>query len=521
MTEMIGAQTDEAVPRPGATLAIDAGTSLVKAVVFHEAGHEMGVGAVATTVLTPQPSHSEQDMGELWAAVVSASRDAVSTSATRVGRVVVTAQGDGAWLVDADGRAIGPAILWNDGRARTVVERWRADGTIEAAATVNRSMTNAGLPHAILRYLLDEAPERLTGAAAVLTCGSWAFLRLTGVLGLHESEASVPWLDVVKRTYAGELVDRFGLSDLRHVLPPLLAADAAHAPVMDGVAEEIGLDPGTPVVLAPYDLLTAAAGSGAVAVGDAVCILGTTLCVAELTDSAESARPAAGLTLADREGRYLRAIPTLAGTGVLDWLARLLGHSDVPSLLALADDVPPGARGVTLWPYLSPAGERAPFLDPDVRGLIGGLSFAHGTAEVARAALEGLAHVIRECLDALPHRPRTLAMAGGGARSDGWCQIIADVTGVRVVRPTDQQVGAKGAMLYALVVTGQVPDLASAAERLVVPDRAFDPDPDTQHGYEQRHGEFLAARQALAEVRAAAVAGTAGSPSPSPAARHA
>lgn len=502
MTQIDASRADNGDRRPGGTLAVDAGTSLVKAVVFDAAGHALGVGTVATTVLTPQPRHSEQDMAELWAAVVSASHDAVATSGTRVERVVITAQGDGAWLVDAEGHATGTAILWNDGRARAVVERWRADGTIDAAAAVNGSMTNTGLPHAILRHLLDEDPDRLAGAAQVLTCGSWAFLRLTGVLGLHESEASVPWLDVAERTYAEDLVARFGLSDLSHLLPPLLAADAAHAPVLDQVAEEIGLDPGTPVVLAPYDLLTAAAGSGAVAIGDAVCILGTTLCVAELTDSAESDRPTAGLTLADRESRYLRAIPTLAGTGVLDWLTGLLGCADVPSLLALAADVPPGARGVTLWPYLSPAGERAPFLDPDVRGLIGGLTFAHGSAELARAALEGLAHVIRECVDALPHRPRTLALAGGGGRSDVWCQIIADVTGVRVVRPSDQQVGAKGAMLYALVVTGQVPDLATAAGQLVVQDRAFDPDPGTREGYEQRHVEFIAGRQASARARA-------------------
>lgn len=453
----------------GATLAIDAGTTVVKAAVFDDGGRQLAVADVATSAVSSQPGHTEQDMDELWRAVVRASGRAVAAAGVVVGRVAVTAQGDGAWLVDAGGRPTGRAILWNDARATDVVTRWRADGTAERAAAVNRSLSSAGLPNAILRHLLEHDPQRLDGAAAVLTCGSWIFLCLTGVVGLHESDASAPWLDVVRRTYSDELVDLFGVASVRRLLPPVLASEDAVAPITADAAAALAITPGTPVVLAPYDLLTATAGSGAVAVGDAVCILGTTLCVAEVRADADVTRAASGLTLADREGRYLRAIPTLAGTGVLDWFAAMLGFADTTSFVGAAAAVPPGAGGVRLWPYFSPAGERAPFNDPDARGCLAGLSFDHGAAHIARAALEGLAHVIRECLDALADRPRTLALAGGGARSDEWCRIIADITGVAVVRPTCYEVGARGAMLHAAVVTGQFSDLASAAAVLVLP----------------------------------------------------
>jgi xylulokinase len=469
-------------------ICVDAGTTVIKTVVFDMAGRELAVTRRETTVRHPSRERCEQDMLEVWDAVVATVGEAVARVARPVRLLAVTAQGDGAWRVTPDGRPAGPAILWNDGRAADVVRDWRADGTLERAYRINGSLTNAGLPNAILRSLRPDAPH------TVLTCGGWLFLKLTGVLGIEKSEASAPWLDIHHGTYSAELTESYGIDPA--ALPPLLADQ-----VQPLTATELGLPAGTPVVLAPYDIVTTAFGAGATAVGQATCILGTTLCTEMLVAAPDTTGEPSGLTLDfGTPGLLMRSFPTLAGTGVVDWLVDLLGLTDHDEVTTLAAQAPPGADGLRVWPYLSPAGERAPFLDPAASGFVGGLLFTHGRPHLARAVLEGLAHVIRDCLDAAPGRPVELGLCGGGAASPLWCRLIADITGVPAVSTEDSQVGAKGAQVFALTALGDYPDLTAAASALVRPAARYEPDATTRDLYEQAHAEFLETR-ALAATR--------------------
>lgn len=177
----------------------------------------------------------------------------------------------------------------------------------------------------------------------------------------------------------------------------------------------------------------------------------------------------------------------------------MLGVESVPELAELAGQSRPGSAGVRVWPYFSPAGERNPFVDTHARGVIAGLSFDNSQADVARAALESLAHVVREGLEATGHSPAQLSVSGGGSASDLWCSIIADVTGVPTVRTTDSQVGAKGALVHAGVTLGSWSTTAESAAALVTVDRIFQPDPAVAALHDDRHRDFVASREALAE----------------------
>lgn len=469
-------------------VCVDAGTTVIKSVVFDAAGRELAVTRRDTTVRHPSRERCEQDMAEVWDAVVATVREAVERVARPVRLLAITAQGDGAWLVDPDGAPVGPAVLWNDGRAADIVRGWRADGTLERAYRINGSLTNAGLPNAILRAVEETRPH------TVLTCGGWLFGKLTGVRGIEKSEASAPWLDIHQGTYSTELTDLYGIDPA--VLPPLLTDQ-----VQPLTATELGLPAGTPVVLAPYDIVTTAFGTGATSAGQATCILGTTLCTEMLVAAPDTTGEPSGLTLDfGTPGLIMRSFPTLAGTGVVDWLVDLLGLADHAEVTELAAQAPPGADGLRVLPYLSPAGERAPFLDPAASGLMTGMLFGHGRTHLARAVLEGLAHVIRDCLDAAPGRPVELGLCGGGAASPLWCQLIADITGVPAVSTEDSQVGAKGAQVFALTALGEYPDLTAAAAALVRPSGRYEPDASTRDLYEQAHVEFLETR-ALAASR--------------------
>lgn len=456
-------------------VGIDAGTSRVKAVRFDAHWREVDVAVESTATSRDAAGRSEQDMAAVWAAVARVTGQVIRRAPDPIDFVAVTAQGDGCWLVDAEGEPAGPAMLWNDSRAGPVVARWAAGGVLDEAFTISGCYGAPGLANAQLRWLADTGDRTLDRAATLLSAGSWLYSRLTGRRVLDVSDAANPFLDAQDGEYSPALLELFEFGPLRRLLPPVVAGADRVGRLLPDVAAGLGLPGGTPVVLAPYDVVATSVGAGAVEPGAAYAVLGTTLCIATVTGEPDLARPPNGMTLPlERRHTWLTAFATMTGTEVLDWTARLLGLPDaaaVTGLAAAADR----AHVPLMVPYLSPAGERSPFLDPGARGSLHGLDLGHTPADIARAAVDGLSLVVRDCADAAGG-VGSLVVCGGGARSDLWCATIAAALGVRVVRSDVTEVGARGAVLTAAVELGQfarLPDTLAVVDTGTV----FEPDP--------------------------------------------
>ena len=484
-----------------AAICVDVGTTLIKVVAFAEDGHELGASRQATEIMRPKPGYSEQDMAAVWLAVVAAIRTVLAKVHERIEFLSLTAQGDGCWLVNRHGEPAGAAILWNDSRAKSVVQRWETSGVIEQAYDRNGSRHFSGLPHAILAWLQESDSQRLLGAHKSLYCGGWVFLKMTGEFATEESDASAPFFDIRKRAYSRELLSLYGLEWAEHLLPDVLPHDGRVRPLGTPAATELGLDAGTPVVMSSYDVASTALGAGVVAAGQACSVLGTTLCTEVLRDSVDTTGRAAGLCVAyNVPGTYLRAFPTLAGTEVFCWMQRLMNVSHPSDFGRMSRDIAPGSDGMLFLPYLSPAGERNPFYHPGARGTFSGLSFEHGAEHVAKAVLEGLSFVIRECLEEAKASPRELHLCGGAARDEIWCQMIADVTGLPATRTADSEVGARGAFIQGTVSTGMQGSFRQAARDYVKTERTFEPDPKRVPRYDEIYARFIRIRNATIET---------------------
>jgi xylulokinase len=487
-----------------ATICVDVGTSVIKTVAFDDRGTEIAIARRETEVLRPAPGFSEQDMPSVWKAAVSTIRTVVKQIREPVNLISLTAQGDGCWLVDGEGRPTGPAILWNDARGAAIIDRWREAGVLNEAFRRNGSQTFAGLPNAIFTWLRHYDPDRLERSHKSLCCNGWIFYNLTGRMAVDESDASVPFFDVRERRYSSELLKLYGLEWAERLLPEVLSNDRRVGELLSTAAVELGLPAGLPVVMSPYDVASTAIGVGAVSDGQACSILGTTLCTEVVMNQVNLEREPSGLTIPfGPPGLYLRAFPTLAGAEVIHWTVRQLGLSGVSELSQLATKAEPGADGLCFLPYFSPAGERVPFLNTGARGSLFGLSFEHGREHIARAVLEGLSLVIRDCLEASQEGPAPLSvcgLCGGGANSEVWCQLIADVIGARTSRPVDQEVGAKGAFIAGLVAVGKEADFSSAANDFVRIRDVFEPDQDRHARYDELFEQFLAIRESILPV---------------------
>lgn len=476
-------------------ISVDAGTSLVKSVAFADDGVELAVARHAVPIARPQPGWSEQDMHAVWRAVEETIREVVQRVGPDVRFLSLTAQGDGCWLIDDAGEPVGPAILWNDGRAAAFVEQWYQDGTLEQAFRLNGTVVFPGSQAAILRWLYEHDPQRIKRAKMAFYCKDWLALKLTGVAATDESDASFPFFDIRARHYAPELLRLYSVEWAERLLAPVLPNATPVGALSNNAAQSLGLRPGLPVVAAPYDIAATSLGLGVVRPGQALSILGTTLCTEIVIDAIDTSGPPTGLHVcAGLADRWIRGFASMCGTEAVNWLCQFLGDVEPITLSTLAETVAPGAGGVVFLPYLSPAGERAPFLNAHARASLSGLSLEQTREHVARAVLEGLSFVIRECLDASPVQPTELHVCGGGAASEFWCQMIADITRIPVLVSTAAEVGAQGAMLVGLVATGAEPSIEAAARKYARTRTSYLPDAALTGRYEALYRYFLAVR---------------------------
>jgi erythritol kinase (D-erythritol 1-phosphate-forming) len=481
-------------------LCVDAGTTVVKAVLFDGEGREQRVARQATRVRRSGPGFSEQDMDGVWDAVVSTVRSLVDGRREPVRMLAFTGQGDGCWLVGPDGRPTGPAILWNDGRACDIIDRWEADGVLDAAFKINGNYGFAGTSGAILAWLRAHDRERLDASHRALYCGGWLFLRLTGEYAAEESDAASPFLDIRTRAYAPEILDLLGMPWAERLLPGIRGDSDRIGQLRPAAAAELRLPAGLPVVMAPFDIPATALGIGAVTPGQACTILGTTLSTATPVAAVDTSGTPAGMTLPSGvPGGYVRSLATMAGIEAVGWGMKLIGLDRPGEISDLAQTAEPGAEGLFFQPYLSPAGERAPFRDTRARGSLSGLTFEHTRAHIARAMLEGMSYVVRECLESSGVRATELRITGGGANSEFWCRLLADITGVPTMRSADSELGAKGAFVTALVASGAEPSARAAVERHVCPRDVFEPDDKRSALYDELYGDFLAIRDGARE----------------------
>jgi xylulokinase len=197
--------------------------------------------------------------------------------------------------------------------------------------------------------------------------------------------------------------------------------------------------------------------------------------------------------------RYLGAAISSSGLA-LDWLASLFAVHSLDALLEAAGDVPPGAEGLVLLPYIAglylpyTVDERAPLADPAARGVFFGLRAGHGRGHLARAVLEGVAFAIRQVHDltvAQAGGSAAILTVGGQAHSRLWNQIKADVLGIPVLVPEVVEAGALGAACLAAAGTGEYPDVWAAARRMVRVASTLTPDADVHSFYSQRYDELF------------------------------
>lgn len=490
-----------AAERPPLLLGADVGTTAVKAAVFDTSGRVLASAVRDYPLSRPSPGWAEQDAEGWWRALVTVveqlGNDADLTAVRSVG---ICSQVNTHVPVDADGRPLGPAIVWQDQRCAEVAAA--LDGAISDAERERlwdgSFAIDASCSLARAAWLARHEPDAWERTAWLMLPKDWVNLRLTG------SAATDPMSPVglvgAERAY---------LADVLALVPGF----AARQPALHGFAEALGVVvapelpalAGATVAVGTMDAWGSIYGSGLVDHGVAMDVAGTSEIVGV---ASRHARATAGIvSFPPLDGLVVHAGPTQAGGDALRWWAAVAGHA-VEDVLAAAAESPAGAGGVLFHPYL--AGERAPLWDPQVRASFVGVGAEHDGRHFARAVLEGVAFAARHVLETAEAagdvRVEALNASGGGNRSDLWCQIKADALGRRLDRLRVRDTGVLGAALMGAVAAGIFDDLPSAARRTVEVERPFEPDRAVRTRYDALHAIYRDAYTASQPTHAALAA---------------
>jgi xylulokinase len=476
-------------------IGLDVGSQSIKGVLLDGDGIERATASSALTMTHPRGGWAEQDPRHFDDGIATVIAQLLSSSHSRSGDVRVLSlacQVDGVVPLSPSGEALGAAIIWLDRRAELQANELATSVGRERLFGITGLVPDASHSGPKILWLRDNDPATFGAAAAFPPVAGYLLHRLTGRLALDHANASSSMLyDLRARAWSDDLLEAVGLR--ADQLGEILGAGEVAGTLSTRASAALGLSESCAVLVGTGDEHAASIGAGAITDG----------VITDVTGTAEPVTVTSKDLVLDHEmlvethahavdGLYLVENPGFVSGGSTKWLAdNVLGvHQAV--VFDLAAQAPAGSDGVLFIPALS--GSMTPTWNAQMRGIFAGLAMSHASHSMARAVLEGCAFALRDIIErfsALGLGRDEIRVVGGGAASDTWMQIKADVTGRAVQRVLVKEATAHGAALLAGVAAGVFTDLSDAVNRTVtMDDEPFTPDPANRARYDEDYGRY-------------------------------
>ena len=492
-------------------LGVDIGITGVKAVAFDETGRQLASAYEEYSLLFPSPGARELDPRQVIEAACRVIQSAASQTNDPVAAIGIASQGEAFTPVMADGRMIGNTMIFSDARAEPYVRPWSESfGPEGSGRGAERAYRITGhIPYTMYSlfkflWLKDYQPDVWASAWKFLFFEDLLAWVLTGETRTdYTMAARTMMFDVTKKAWSPEIMETVGLTPDR--LPEVIPSGGIVGTVKREMASKLGLTPEVTVSVCGHDQPVGALGCGAAIPGKASYSIGTVECVCAAVDRLIMSPElmAANLVI------YPHVVPdtyttqgfNATGGSVLKWVrdnfatqetsdALSKGEDPYERIIAAASSEP---ANVILLPHFGPTG--TPHLDPKGAGVLFGLKLSTSRAEVLRAFLEGITYEMRWNLSILSDagfRLDELRAVGGGARSETWMQIKADILGIPLTTMKVTEATCMGAAILAGNRIGE-----SWAE----PIRTFEPRREFASMYEDRFAIYKEIYSSLAKAR--------------------
>ncbi len=477
-------------------MGIDVGTQSIRAALVDSDGCVLTSAATPQDMHTPRPGWAEQDPQVWWDSVVANIRRVLAEAGVPPREILgvgVSGQMHGTVPLDAKGGLLSRQVqLWCDKRSAGLVDEFRSRPEVAHAYRVAGSPPVANWVGFKIKWLQVHQPDLYRQTWKFVLPKDFINFKLTGAVATDYSEASGSFLmDANTRTWSEELAAMLGI-DIEK-LPEIYPASEVVGRVTAEAASLTGLAEGTPVVAGGGDMLCMLLAAGITRPGRASDVTGSSGIFSVYTET-----PVLDERLMNLHHVMPGWIPfgiTDSGGASLKWFrdafcqaeiaeAQKTGRKAYALLDALAEVVEPGAEGLLYFPYLM--GERT-LGTPYARGVFFGVTHRTGKGATARAIMEGVTFELRrtmEIVEKAGHPIEVIYHSGGGAYSDLWSQIKADIYGKKVATFETSEGGILGSAILAGVGAGVYEDAASGAARCLRVAKEFKPRAEWRERYD-------------------------------------
>lgn len=480
-------------------IGLDLGTTNCKAIAVDPDLRVVAAASGSYPLHTPRPGWAEQDVREIWGAVTQALRAVVESLPEPPVGISFSGAMHSCLPVAEDGTPLANAMTWADNRA-AALER-----TVRSEVDVPGLYTRTGCPvrstyHPVrLRWWADAAPDVAKRARRFVSLKDWIVHALTGVWATDVGLASTTGLlDMRKLRWDPDALAVARITPDR--LPPIVSPSAVVGGVTTAAAHATGLPEGLPVIAGGSDGGMANVGTGIATPGQAVITVGTSGAVRQVVAQPWVDPSERTWCYVLEKGSWFIGGAVNNGGLALEWTRRLF-YPDLPAdegfgqLASDADTVPAGANGIFFLPYF--IGERCPSWTPTDPAMLHGLRLGHGRADVARAAMEGVAYCLADVWGVLPEPAaggEVTRLTGGITQTPVWAQILADVLGVPLMALDVHDASATGAALAGLRAMDRLH--IAPGDAAVVPGTTYVPGANREL-YARQHRAFQALRACM------------------------
>ncbi|MFB1082292.1 xylulokinase [Jeotgalibacillus sp. JSM ZJ347] len=468
-------------------IGVDLGTSAVKVLLVNHNGKVVKEASREYPVINSQSGYSEQDPEDWVNGTFQALKEITSSLAAdeKIDSISFAGQMHGLVMVDEGGKVIRPAILWNDTRTteqcHDIVNTLGNEKLFEL--TKNPALEGFTLPKML--WVKKHEPENWQRLYQFMLPKDYVRYRMTGEMAMDLSDAAgTLLLNVEKGEWSSEVLKAFKIEESR--CPKLLFSTDQTGELLPDVISETGLNASVKVFAGGADNACGAIGAGVLKEGLSMCSIGTSGVVLSYEKRGDL----------DFEGKvhyFNHGVPdayytmgvTLAAGDSLYWYRKNFAPDlSFDELIQEAALTPAGAEGLVFTPYIS--GERTPYADAIVRGSFIGIDKRHTRGHFTRAVLEGITFSLNESLNIFRDRDKVIdqiVSIGGGAKSDFWLQLQADIFDAEILKLNSEQGPGMGAAMIAAVGSGWFNDLTECADRFLAVGTVVKPNMENKEFY--------------------------------------
>jgi len=465
-------------------IGLDSSTTGTKVIAFDKKGKVATCGSEPIPLFSPQPNYFEQDPDDWWrSAQKSLQKITRHIKPEQIEALAISNQRETFVPLNKNFESLRPAIIWLDERCKDEVEPFsRKIGKYKIQRITGKPADYAPVVYR-LAWMKKHEPNLFSKIFMICDVHSWLVWKLTDSFKTSWASADPLGLfDLEKKRWSSIILRALNLSEGQ--LPITVCPGSVLGRISEAAAVKTGLNRGTLVVAGGGDGQAAGLGANVLTAQRAYLNLGTAV-VAGIYGADYQTSQAFRTISACAESGYYYECSLRAGTFAIDWFIKNIlniNPQKQPGIYKQLEketrQVPAGSDGLLFLPYL--CGAMNPYWDVNARGAFAGLSASHHRGHMYRAILEGVAFEQLLAINAVERtigsRVRELVTMGGGAASDLWCHILADVTGKTICLPENTEASALGAGITAAVGAGWYSSFKTAAQRMTSIKKIIKPD---------------------------------------------